>query len=97
MVRLYQYAREKGFFGIVGTVSTKGESWLNRRHSATARHSDVYHVERENIDILVSRIPVDKDFLKVGRELMVNAMTSLEVANVSVTSNLDTARLPEAV
>ena len=84
MMRLYQLSLEKGFEELIGTVTTKGEEWLQKRDSATDRASDIYHVEQENIDILVSRFPMDEAFAATGKQLMVEAMQSVSITNLSV-------------
>ncbi len=84
MMRMYQLSLEMGFSELIGTITTKGEEWLQKRESATDRASDTYHVEEEDIDILVSRIPMDETFASTGKQLMVDAMQSVSIQHLSV-------------
>jgi len=87
LIKLYQLSQKQGFKQIIGTITTKGEAWLNKRKTSTSRNSDTYTVEKENIDILVSYIDINEELLGAAKSLLLDSIDQVSIDNIVLETN----------
>lgn len=86
VTKLFHLAIEMSFHEIVGTISTLSENWMAKRQATTQRHSDLYHSERDKLDILVSRIQINEDFLGMANLLLQSVLREINLETVSIST-----------
>lgn len=86
VTKLFHLATEMSFREIVGTISTLSENWLAKRQAATKRHSELFHSERDKLDILVSRIQVNEDFLGMAHLLLQSVLRETNLDTISISA-----------
>lgn len=74
------------FREIIGTISTLSENWLAKRQAVAQRHSPLFHSERDRLDILVSRIQVNEDFLGMANLLLQSVLREINLDTVSISA-----------
>lgn len=88
VTKLFHLATEMSFREIIGTISTLSENWMAKRQAATRRHSELYHSERDKLDILVSRIQINEDFLGMANLLLQSVLREINLETVSISAPL---------
>ncbi|MCB1614502.1 MAG: hypothetical protein KDI30_00670 [Pseudomonadales bacterium] len=84
LLKLFQLSQQFGFNQLIGTITTKGEAWLGKRNASLQRNSDIYTVERENIDILISLIDINADLLRTAKTLLMDSIDTFAIANIAL-------------
>lgn len=88
VTKLFHLATEISFREIIGTISTLSENWMSKRQATAQRHSELYHSERDKLDILVSRIQVNEDFLGMANLLLQLVVRETNLETVSIAGPL---------
>lgn len=88
VTKLFHLATEMSFREIIGTISTLSENWMAKRQASTRRDSDLYHSERDKLDILVSRIQVNEDFLGMANLLLKTVLREINLETISISAPL---------
>jgi N-acyl-L-homoserine lactone synthetase len=84
LTKLFELSRELEFNKIIGTISTLGQSWLNKRQIVVDKNSNIYHVDEDNIDILISTFDVDNNLLNLSKKLFSDAIHDLSIESISL-------------
>lgn len=88
VTKLFHLATEMSFREIIGTISTLSENWMAKRQATAQRHSELYHSERDKLDILVSRIQVNEEFLGMANLLLQSVLREINLETVSISAPL---------
>jgi N-acyl-L-homoserine lactone synthetase len=92
MSKLYRISALLGFKEIIGTISTLSENWLGKRAATTERKSELFHSERDRLDIMVSRIKVDESFSEIAHQLLASSLKNFSFDEIGLSStDLDLA------
>jgi N-acyl-L-homoserine lactone synthetase len=77
---LYSLAREYGFDEVIGTVSTKGQAWLDKRGASQQQASNYYLPPHDQLAILITRIALDDTFLQHALALLADVIKTKSMA-----------------
>lgn len=84
LTRVFHLSKELAFQEIIGTISTLSENWMSRRQMDAQRESTLYHSSRDKLDIMVSRIPVNEDFLAMANILLQGVLRQNHLDTVAI-------------